>query len=260
MRHRPGLSSLQQALRAGRHGLRLSRLRQGPGRGLRLRARRAPLPRGAERGAPAQHLALRGAAADRRRLRAGARGSTLRLHPTDPRRSPGRRARALQPVPQGRLHLAAEPLLQGPRGLHVGRPPAGAGQGRDRLRLHRQRRHRRRLARGQGGAGRLRLLPQPSREHQGAGVHGAGRQGLPGGGQLRRSQPALSRARRKHGHGLRQHHAATVLRGGRQDGGVRDRRAARLAGSRPHRHRSRRRHALLAPAQGAARAGAARPL
>ena len=103
------------------------------------------------------------------------------------------------------------------------------GKARDRLRLDRQRRHGRRLARGQGRRRRLRLLPQPPRGHEGARVHGARREGLPGRGQLRRSQPPLPRSRRKHGHGLRQHHAAPVLRRGREDGGLRDRRAARLA-------------------------------
>ena len=48
-----------------------------------------------------------------------------------------------------------------------------------------------------------------------------------------------------------------VLRGGRKDGGIRDRRAARLAGARPHHHGGRRRHAVLAPAQGPGRAAAA---
>ncbi len=69
-------------------------------------------------------------------------------------------------------------------------------------------------------------------------------------GQLRRSQPPLPRSRRSDGHGLRQHHAAPVLRRGREDRGVRDRRAARLGRARPHRQPGRRRHALLADAQG----------
>ena len=56
-------------------------------------------------------------------------------------------------------------------------------------------------------------------------------------------------------HGVRQHHPAPVLRRGREDGGVRDRRAARLERARPHRHRGRRRHALLARPQGPGRAG-----
>jgi uncharacterized protein YbaR (Trm112 family) len=43
-----------------------------------------------ELGAPAEHLALRGAAADRRCIGAGACGAVLRLHAADPRRPPGR--------------------------------------------------------------------------------------------------------------------------------------------------------------------------
>ena len=77
-----------------RHGLRLPGLRQGPRRRLRLRAGGAPLQGLPERRAPAQHLALRGAAADRRRARAGARRAVLRLHAADPRRPARRRARA----------------------------------------------------------------------------------------------------------------------------------------------------------------------
>ena len=186
-------------------------------------------------------------------------GRALRLHPADPRRAPRRRARHCQPVPQGRLHLAPEPLLQGPRRVDVRRAPARARQDRDRLRVHRQRGHGRGLARGHGRGRRLRLLPQPPRGHEGAGVHGPRREGLPGRGQLRRSQPPLPRARRSDGHGLRQHHAAPVLCRGRQDGRLRDRRAARLACARAHRHRRGRRHAVLAPAQGPRRAAAARP-
>ena len=111
------------------------------------------------------------------------------------------------------------------------------GKTRDRLRLDRQRRHGGRLARGEGRRRRLRLLPQPPRGHEGARLHGARREGVPGRGQLRRSQPPLPRSGGSDGHGVRQHHAAPVLRRGRQDGGVRDRRAARLARARAHRHR-----------------------
>ena len=66
-----------------------------------------------------------------------------------------------QPVPEGRLHQPAEPLLQGPRRLDVRRAAARARQARDRLRLHRQRRHRRRVAGREGRGRRVRLLPQP---------------------------------------------------------------------------------------------------
>ncbi len=78
--------------------------------------------------APAEHLALRGAAADRGRLRAGARGTPRGLHATDPRRPPWRRAWDRQPVSEGRLQQPPELLLQGPRGVDVGREAARAGQ------------------------------------------------------------------------------------------------------------------------------------
>ena len=74
---------------------------------LRLRAGRPSLHGGSQLRAPAEHLALRGAAADRRRLRAGARRTLRRLHAADPRRPARRRAGARQPVPQGRLHQRA---------------------------------------------------------------------------------------------------------------------------------------------------------
>ncbi len=210
---------------------------------------------------PAEHLALRGAAADRRRRSPGARRPALRLHAADPRRPARRRARDRQPLHEGRLLHAAEPLLQGPRRVDVDRPAAGAGQDRDRLRVDRQRRHGGRVAGREGGGRLLRLLPQPARGDEGPRLHGARRQGLPGRGQLRRSQPALPGSRGSDRHGVREHHAAPVLRRGRQDGRVRDRRAARLALARPHHHRRRRRHALLAAPQGpagAATAGARR--
>ncbi len=68
-----------------------------------------------------------------------------------------------------------------------------------------------------------------------------------------------SRGRRIDGHGLREHHASPVLRRGREDGSVRDRRAARLELARAHRQPGGRRHAVLAHAQGPDRARAARP-
>ena len=79
------------------------------------------------------------------------------------------------------------------------------------------------------GVDAYRLLPQPPRGHEGPRLRGARREGLPGRGQLRRSQPPLPRSRRDDGHGLREHHPAPVLRRGREDRRVRDRRAARLA-------------------------------
>ena len=98
-----------------------------------------------------QHLALRGAVADRRRQGSGPGRPLQRPHAADPRRPARRRAGPEEALPQGRQHPASQPLLQGPGRLDGGRPPAGAGQRGDRLRLHRQRRHRGRLARRQGG-------------------------------------------------------------------------------------------------------------
>ena len=79
------------------------------------------------------------------------------------------------------------------------------------------------------------FYPDRARGHEGARVHGARREGRAGRGQLRRSQPPLPRSRRGDGHGLREHHAAPVLRRGREDRGVRDRRAAAVGLARPHR-------------------------
>ena len=76
------------------------------------------------------------------------------------------------------------------------------------------------------------FYPNRLEETKAARCMALGREGLPGRGQLRRSQPPLPRSRRSDRHGVRQHHAAPVLRRGREDGGVRDRRAARLAARR----------------------------
>jgi threonine synthase len=78
------------------------------------------------------------------------------------------------------------------------------------------------------------FYPNALEETKARALHGARREGLPGGGQLRRSQPPLPRSRGSDGDGLREHHAAPVLRGGREDGGVRDRRAAGLERAGPH--------------------------
>src|SRR2546426_498088 len=48
------------------------------------------------------------------------------LYAAHPRRPARQRARPEQPVPEGRFHLAPEPVLQGPRGGDVGGAPAGA--------------------------------------------------------------------------------------------------------------------------------------
>ena len=197
------------------------------------------LPRLPHLRAAPQHLALRGAAADRRRRSPGAGRPALRLHAADQGRPARSRAGHRQPLPEGRLLELRPSLSYKDRVVAMSvAQAAGARQGRDRLRVHRQRRHGRRLAGRQGRRGLIRLLPQPARGHEGPGLHGAGGEGRPGRGQLRRSQPALPGSGGSHRHGLRQHHAAPVLRRGRQDGLVRDRRAARLAGARAHHHRA----------------------
>ena len=187
-----------------------------------------------DRGARAEHLALRGAAADRRRQGAGAGRPLQRPHAADPRRSARRRAGPAQALSQGRQHAAPQPLLQGPRRLDGGRAPAGAGQGGDRLRLDRQRRHRRRLAGRQGRGRRLRLLPEQPGAGQGARLPGARRHGDPARRQLRRGEPRLPRAGPGERHPVRQHHPAPVLRGGGEDDGLRGGRAARLGCSPDH--------------------------
>ncbi len=123
------------------------------------------------------------------------------------------------------------------------------------MRVDGQRGHSRGLARGQGGTDSICVLSKPSRGDQGARVPCARREGVPSGGQLRRSQPRVSQGGGGERAGVREHHPTTLLRGGRQDDGFRDRRATRLEGSRPHRLGNRRRDALLTLAQGTDRVG-----
>ena len=72
--------------------------------------------------------------------------------------------------------------------------------------------------------------------------------------QLRRREPAVHADRRSVRLGIRQHQPAQLLRRRREDDGLRDRRAARLALSRSHRVAGGRRHAAAAHLQGTARA------
>ncbi len=160
---------------------------------------------------------------------------------------------------EGRQHAAPEPVLQGQGGVHRDRARAGARQERDRVRVDGQRGHSRGFAGGQGGADAVCVLSQPSRGDQGARVPCARREGMPGGRQLRRSQPRVSQGGGGERAGVREHHSAALLCGGRQDDGFRDRRAARLEGARPHRLGDRRRDAVLALAQGTGRVGDSRP-
>ena len=85
----------------------------------------------------------------------------------------------------------------------------------------------------------LRVHPVEPRAGQGRHHVGLRRQRRRDRGQLRRRQPAVRRARRHLRLGVRERQHAPVLRRGLQDARVRDRGAARLAGSRP-RGRSRR--------------------
>ena len=179
---------------------------------------------------PAHHLALPGPAAGQRR---DAGRSRRRLHPAGAGRPPGGRARAGRAVDQGR-HGQPDGLLQGPGGL--GRadqgPPARVQGGR--LRLHRQPgqlggRPRRPGRHGVGGA-------DPPRPRAGQGDHDHHLRGHRHRrrGDLRRRQPAVRRAdQRAPELGLRQRQRAHLLRRGLQDAGLRDRRAAGLAGPRP---------------------------
>ena len=158
-----------------------------------------------------------------------------RLHPARPGRPPGRRARAGRAVDQGR-HGQPDRLVQGPGGL--GGPDQGAParlQG-GRLRLDGQPGQ---LGGGPRRPGRHGLgRPHPPRPRGGQGHHDRRlrRDGHRGRGHLRRRQPAVRRAdQRAPELGLRQRQRAHLLRRGLQDAGLRDRRAARLAGPRPRR-------------------------
>ena len=113
------------------------------------------LPRWVAGRAPAEHLAIRGAVADRQSRRCADEGRAVRRpDAVDPRRAAGRELGAAQALPQGRLDPASLALLQGPGRRDGCRAALELGQQGDRLRLDRQRRHRRRLAGLEGGGRR----------------------------------------------------------------------------------------------------------
>ena len=196
VRDRPRLPPLRAPLPARGHGLRLPRLRQGPRHRLRLRARRAPL-RGVPRSERPHNiwrfeelLPIVDASAQ---ARVGQHAGYTPLIRAD---------RLGAELGLGNLYLKDDSTSR-PSLSYKDRVVAMSvarllelRQGRDRLRLDRQRRHRRSPRRRQGRGRRLRLLPQPPRGHEGARLPRARREGLPGRGQLRRSQPPLPRTRR----------------------------------------------------------------
>ena len=101
---------------------------------LRLRAGGRVLPRDPARRAAEEHLAVRGAAADRRRGSPGARRPVLRTHAADARRAARRRAGNRQPLHQGRIDGAPVLVVQeGPGVLDGRRAAARARSQRDRL-------------------------------------------------------------------------------------------------------------------------------
>ena len=109
------------------------------------------------------------------------------------------------------------------------------------------------------GVERLRLLSGEPREGQGPSLPRPWRRGNPARRQLRPGEPRLPRAGARQRHPVRQHHPAPVLRRGGEDGGLRGRRAARLAGPGPHRDPGGRWNPLLARPQGPERARDGRP-
>ena len=156
-----------------------------------------------------------------------------RVHPVGAGGPPGRRARPGRAVDQGR-HGQPDRLVQGPGGL--GRPDQGAparlqGGG---LRLDGQPGQLGGRARGPGRAGLGGAHPARPRGGQGHHDHRLRRHRHRRRGHLRRRQPALRRAdERAPQLGLRQRQRAHLLRRGLQDAGLRNRRAAGLAGPGP---------------------------
>ena len=229
-RHGPVVPRVRPPGRA-RPVLRVSGVLRPAGDRLRLPAGH---PRG-DRGRPAQHLALQGAAAGADRHR-GEPQHRAGLHPAAEGAQPRPRARHRQPVGQGRLDQPHQ-LLQGPRRrLRAERGSRARRQG-VRLPEHRQpgqRRRRRRRPRRHQDRGLHPEQPRAAQAGQLGDLHrAAGRRER----QLRRRQQARLRDRGRGGRlGVRQRQRPPLLRRGLQDARLRDRRAARLAAARPDRH------------------------
>ena len=171
---------------------------------------------------------------------------------------PPRRPRA---VHQRRLGEPPDLLVQGSRRVGGGDARDRARVRRVRLRVDRQPGQQRRGARRASWSHLLRLHPRQPRSREGDGLGHLPAARHRHQGQLRRHQPALHADCRPARLGLRQHQPAHVLRGGREDVRLRDRRAARLALPEARRLPRRRRHAAAAHRprlRGAADAGLGR--
>ena len=182
----------------------------------------------------------------------------FRLHAARPRRPSRQAAGRPRALRQGRFGQSSDLLLQGPRRLGRRDPGRRARVHRVRLRVDRQPRQQRRLARGAARPRLLGLHPRRPRARQ-----GHRRRGLPSAHhrrarQLRRRQPAVHAGGGSVSVGLREHQPARLLRRGRQDLRLRDRRTARLALPAPRRVAGRRRHAAAAHPQGIQRAARGR--
>ncbi len=206
-----------------------------PPRG-RLSVRRAQGRRHArvDRRRAAEHVAIQGAPADRRR-RCGRppRG----LHSAASRAEPRRRARVPRDLGEERLGLPPDVVVQGSRGVGRGHEGARVRLRHGGVRLDRKPRELRRRPRRRGPAEVVHLHPGRSRAGQGA--RDPGLQPDPGRGSrhLRRGEPALLGDRRQVPLGVREREFSAVLLRGIEELRVRDRRAARLADARA-RHRA----------------------
>ncbi|CAA9370498.1 MAG: Threonine synthase, partial [uncultured Nocardioidaceae bacterium] len=225
----PDLPQLRRHLRAHRRA-RVRRVLRPAGGRLRPRADEGRHPR-ADRGRPAEHLALRRPAARRSGPRL-ARLAGPRHDAAGPRRPPRRGARHhRRAVGQGRLRQP-DALLQGPRGQPRRHRGQGPGLHEDRRRLDGQPGQLGRRARRPHGAAVVRLRPLRPRAREDRAVGGLRADARRRRRLVRRRQPADQRARRDRrvrGHRLRQPERAALLRRGLQDDGLRARRAARLA-------------------------------
>ena len=234
---------------SGRGDLRLRQVSRAARAGVRLR-RDSPDAR-ADRTPAEEPVALSRAAADCRRA---AYRLQLRVHAARPLHSAGRTARRRRALHQGRFGQPSDAVVQGSRrvgrrdargrarvqgaGLRVHRQPGEQRRGARRPPRHRMLRVHSRQSRGREAARLGHLQPDDSRHQR----------------QLRRCEPTVHAGGRSLRLGIREHQPALVLRRGREDDGLRDRRAARMALSAASRVAGRRRHAAAAHRPRAARA------